>query len=107
MHLYESVPGLLSRSRSTHDGTSEGYRRGMAENLNNGPGSVSGDEPVAKALTIGNLVAAIVSVAAVLGLELNPADVLVIVIGTFSVANLVAGRRARRSVTPNGRVPNP
>lgn len=79
----------------------------MPEKMDNGPGSVSGSEPVGKALGIGTIVAGIVALAAMLGLELEPGQVLAVVLGIFAVANLVAGLKARRSVTPNGRVPNP
>lgn len=72
--------------------------------LDNGPGAVSGTEPVGKALGIGTIVGGVVALAAMLGLELDPGQVLAVVLGIFAVVNVVAGIKARRSVTPNGRV---
>lgn len=76
----------------------------MAQNLDNGPGSVSGGEPVVKALTVSSIAAAIVSIGASVGLDLDPTAVLVLVVAVFGLATMIGARRARRSVTPNGNV---
>lgn len=72
--------------------------------LNNGPGSVSGGEPVAKALGLSTVAAAVVTVAAWLGLDLDAGEVVIVLAGLVALANLVAGVVSRRSVTPNGLV---
>lgn len=78
----------------------------MAKNptLNNGPRTVSGSEPVAKALGLSSIAAAVVTVAAWLGLSLDVEEVVIVLVGAVALANTVAGIFARRSVTPNGLV---
>lgn len=76
----------------------------MAQKLDNGPGTVSGGEPVAKALGLSSIAAAIVTVAAWLGLDLDPGEVLVVLLGAVTLAQIFGVRFARRSVTPNGNV---
>lgn len=76
----------------------------MAPPLDNGPRSVSGSEPVVKALGLSSIAAAVVVVAAWLGLDLDADEVLVVLLGVVALANTVGAILARRSVTPNGRV---
>lgn len=73
--------------------------------LDNGPGTVSGEEPVAKALGLSSIAAAIVVVAAAFGLNLDAGEVLVVLVGAVTLANLVGTILARKSATPNGKVP--
>lgn len=76
----------------------------MAPPLDNGPRSVSGPEPVAKALGLSSIAAAVVVVAAWLGLDLDAEEVLVVLLGAVALANTIGAIFARRSVTPNGKV---